>query len=84
MFSLFVVPTIVCQTYEDAVHLHSDLLANYSKTVRPVANQSDPMMVNLTFSLLAILELDEIVGKLSVVGITTMVWKDCTTMWETL
>lgn len=81
--------TLIClisyvsaQTIDDITLLHSTLLSGYSKHVRPVVNQSQPVVVNMTFDLVSIRELDEIVGSLSIVGILWMIWEEPRMKWN--
>ncbi|KAL4225532.1 hypothetical protein ACF0H5_016220 [Mactra antiquata] len=72
------------QSMQDEYKLHLDLLvhSNYSKHIRPYITQSEVTVVNVTFDLISIRELDEIIGKLSVVGILRMVWLDPRLTWD--
>ncbi|KAL4225526.1 hypothetical protein ACF0H5_016214 [Mactra antiquata] len=69
---------------DDVYNLHHDLLtrSNYSKHVRPQLDQSKPTIINVTFDLVSIRELDEILGKLSIVGIIWMIWEDPRLTWN--
>ncbi|KAL4225527.1 hypothetical protein ACF0H5_016215 [Mactra antiquata] len=72
------------QTMDDVYNLYHDLLkvSSYSKHVRPQLDQSKPTIVNITFDLIAIRELDEIMGKFSIAGNIWMVWEDQRLTWN--
>lgn len=72
------------QTMDNVNNLHQDILLNasYSKHIRPAINQSEPTIVNIEFSIVSIRELDEILGKFSIVGILYLVWEDPRLRWN--
>jgi len=53
--------------------LHNLLLRGYSKHVRPVKHDADPVEVRIAFSLVEVLSIDENNGQLSVKAWLTMV-----------
>lgn len=67
---------------ENARQLHTDLLANYSKYVRPVKNQKDPVYVYVSLAVIAIQEFDEVLERFSVAGALFLVWNDQNMVWD--
>lgn len=80
--SLWYVVNVSGQTIDDTTLLHNTLMSGYDKNVRPSLDQSKPVMVNLTFNLVSIKELDEIMGKLSIVGMLVFWWVDPRITWN--
>jgi len=70
------------QTLDEANALMEALLTGYNKDIRPSVNLSRPVLINATFDLVSVRELDEILGKLSVVGILCMSWHDPRMEWN--
>ncbi|XP_048755488.2 neuronal acetylcholine receptor subunit alpha-6-like [Ostrea edulis] len=64
--------------------LYTDLMSGYNKYIRPLTSTSDPMYVNVTFSLLGIKEFDEVNGKFSVNGFFMITWSDSRLAWAPL
>jgi hypothetical protein len=67
---------------DDAAMLHKTLLADYNKHIRPSVDQSKPVIVNVTFELVSVREVDAIMGKISVVGALWLVWEDPRMKWN--
>ena len=82
MLCLLIPKSTTAQSVEAAGRLNTDLLANYSKKIRPVVDQKDIVNVNITFNLVAIQEFDELLGKLSIVGFLQIIWMDHRLMWN--
>jgi len=78
---VWVVP-VVCQTLGDSLTLYKQLLTGYEKGVRPALNQSEPLTVQFEFDLLSIREVDDIIGKLSIIGVVYLRWKDPRLTWN--
>lgn len=72
------------QTIENVNQLHSTVLSGYNKDIRPANDQSQPVSVNISFELISIRELDEIMEKVSIVGILWMFWEDPRISWNPL
>lgn len=70
------------QTIQDATALYDELTKDYNMHIRPVEDQSKPVVVNMTFDLVSIREMDEISGKLSIVGIMWMSWEEPRMRWN--
>ncbi|KAL4225528.1 Cholinergic receptor [Mactra antiquata] len=81
---ILLVSTTHGQSMQDEYNLHLQLLnhSNYSKHIRPYIDKTLPTIVNITFDLVSIRELDEILGKLSIVGILWMRWMDPRLAWN--
>lgn len=77
----FIVPAKP-QSYNDTTMLMTDVLKNYDRRQRPVLNQSEPVVVYVTFMIIAIQDFDEVSEKFSVVGLFAMVWKDDLITWD--
>lgn len=71
-----------CQTSNDSKTLRRDLLDGYDKFVRPIENQTQPVDVNVYFSLIALQEFDEVQEKFSVTGVFVLYWIDEHLKWE--
>ncbi|KAL3843127.1 hypothetical protein ACJMK2_021079 [Sinanodonta woodiana] len=72
------------QTMNDSTRLIQDLLNGYDKMVRPIADQSQPVSLNISMDLVAIQEFDEVLEKFSVVAIIYITWIDPRMMWNPL
>lgn len=74
--------TVVSASWEDAKQLHDNLLDGYSKNIRPVQNQLDAVVVNITFYPIFIHEVDEVSGTFSFTSFINAVWKDEKIKWD--
>lgn len=70
------------QTLDQNIQLMQDKLQNYDRRFRPVLNQSNPIMVNVTFDLIALQDFDEVQEKISVIGVFYMFWYDEKLTWN--
>jgi hypothetical protein len=75
---------IDAQTIDDVSQLHKTVMSGYNKDIRPAIDQSQPVFVNVSFELISIRELDEIMEKISIVGILWMFWEDPRISWDPL
>lgn len=66
---------------EDSRSLRTDLLTNYSKYIRPVANEDDVVRVYLGLAVIAIQEFDEVLERFSVAGAFFLYWTDISMQW---
>lgn len=71
-----------CQTMLDAHNVLNDILKDYDRRVRPAVDQSQPAYVNVSFSLVAIQEFDEVSEKLSIVTVLNLAWYDDRMKWD--
>lgn len=67
---------------EDSRSLRTDLLTNYSKYIRPVANEDDVVRVYLGLAVIAIQEFDEVLERFSVAGAFFLYWTDISMQWD--
>jgi hypothetical protein len=79
IYKLFLITT--AHTGSDVLKLQTDLLANYSKLVRPRLNQSHPVDVDLTFYLSSIIGLPQ-AQMITVAGWFNIVWTDEYLTWD--
>ncbi|KAK3101393.1 hypothetical protein FSP39_003207 [Pinctada imbricata] len=66
----------------DIEKLYNDKLSGYNKHLRPIVDTFKPITIYCTFQLVAIKELDEVNGKLSVVGFFEVMWNDHRITWN--
>ncbi|ESP04727.1 hypothetical protein LOTGIDRAFT_135769 [Lottia gigantea] len=76
LFSCYGLMSVNCVSWETTKSLKEHLLGNYSKDIRPIRNQSDPVIVKCNIQLTDIVDLDEVHQILSVIMIFTLRWKD--------
>ena len=71
-----------CGTYDQAKAVNDELFRNYSNELRPVLDQNNPVVVNLSMIMSAINDFDEVKGviTLSIALVTT--WKDENLVWD--
>ena len=69
-------------TIDDAKALHSSLMADYNKYIRPVRQQHKQVVVNMSMSIVALQEFDEVLEKFSVVGVFFLTWTDENIVWD--
>ena len=63
MFHFQIGSQVGAQTYENTKQLREDLLANYHRDIRPVANQSEKIDINVTMNLYGIVDIDSVKGR---------------------
>ena len=71
-----------CTSIEDSQILLNDKLANYTKQLRPLYNQSKALDVYLSFDLVSIRDFDEREGKFTVTGVLKCYWFDEMFTWN--
>ena len=81
-FCLLFAVSCHCQTMSDTHNLLTNVMKDYNKLVRPAEDQSQPVYINVSFSLVAIQEFDEVSEKLSIVGVLNLVWTDKRMTWD--
>lgn len=66
------------QSYEDVAAIFSDKVKNdsYNIDVRPLKDQSKTIYVGVSFELLAIVDVDEVLQLFNVNGFVTLFWVD--------
>lgn len=84
VFSLLIgLVTVAHATLDDAKELHSELLKEYNKYVRPVRNQTATVNIYVSLAVIAIQEFDEVLERFSVAGAFFLNWIDENMVWET-
>lgn len=71
-----------CQTPDDVNMLLSDLFTNYNPRVRPVQNQMDPVVMDVSLYLFSVNEVDEVNEKLVTTGFLDLKWNDALLQWD--
>ena len=79
-FSLAVLAS--SQLMSDTQNVLTEVMKDYDKRVRPAVDQSQPVFINVSFSLVAVQEFDEVSEKLSIVGVLNLVWYDNRIRWD--
>jgi len=69
-------------TYTDAADVLKDEMANYTKEMRPVLNQSNSVNVKITPWLRSVNYYEEVTGTLSVILVLTEEWTDEKLQWD--
>ncbi|XP_052702649.1 acetylcholine receptor subunit alpha-like isoform X3 [Crassostrea angulata] len=62
--------------------LVDNLLSNYDKRIRPVEDQTLPVILDVSFSLISIIGVDEVNEKLETSGYLTIQWTDSLLRWD--
>ncbi|XP_033739158.1 acetylcholine receptor subunit beta-like [Pecten maximus] len=68
----------------DTQVLHDKLLQTYNKDLGPNFNQSQPILLQLSFNLFTLNEFDDIAGKLVFLGLSNIEWRDDRMVWNPL
>ena len=66
----------------DKKNLYNKLMTDYIKDIPPVTNQSKAVSVNVSFSIIALKDIDEVMGKFSVGGFFSISWYDESMVWN--
>lgn len=72
----------LAQTMDNSIQLYETLMTGYKKSIRPAVEQTKPVSVQFEFDILSIREVDEIVGKLSIIGVVYLRWEDPRLSWN--
>lgn len=70
------------QTLQNAKDLLSDKLEGYNANLRPVANQSEPLMLYVGFELLSLIDVDEATQTVTVNAMVDLRWTDVSMVWN--
>ncbi|OWF41681.1 Neuronal acetylcholine receptor subunit alpha-7 [Mizuhopecten yessoensis] len=81
-FVVVLCKTASAATYRDLQRLETDLMQNYSKTIRPAYDQNNATVIYIDFSLITIREYEEKTNKFSVIGFFRMRWWDDQLRWD--
>ncbi|KAH3844362.1 hypothetical protein DPMN_086620 [Dreissena polymorpha] len=73
---------IQCQTQDQVEALYNNLLNGQNKNMRPAVNHAYPTDVNVSFELFQILDVDEVMGKLTISGLLKMEWYNHRMRWN--
>ncbi|XP_069128589.1 neuronal acetylcholine receptor subunit alpha-6-like [Argopecten irradians] len=68
----------------DQQALHEKLLQTYNGDLGPNFNQSEPVIIHLAFDLITLNEFDDITGKLAILGLLLLEWRDDRMVWDPL
>lgn len=72
----------LAQTMDNSIQLYETLMTGYKKSIRPAVEQTKPISVQFEFDIISIREVDEIVGKLSIIGVVYLRWEDPRLSWN--
>ena len=69
-------------SFADVELLYNNMLQGYNKNIRPLVDTNTGVDVRLSFQLVTIKEMDEVNGKLSVVGFFELQWREHRITWN--
>ncbi|XP_062592340.1 acetylcholine receptor subunit alpha-like [Saccostrea cucullata] len=70
------------QTPQQVKSLITDLFSSYDKRIRPVSDQSLPVILDVSLNLISIIGVDEVNEKLETSGYLTVQWQDSMLTWD--
>lgn len=70
------------QTPMQVKSLVDNLLSNYDKRIRPMEDQTLPVTLDVSFSLISLIGVDEVNEKLETSGYLTIGWIDSLLTWD--
>jgi hypothetical protein len=82
LYMVLIFHSVKSTYYENVSLLHSDLLTNYNKDIRPELDLSSRTKVKVGLYLVTLAKLDEIKGQISIVGFLNLEWTDNKLNWE--
>jgi hypothetical protein len=82
LYMVLIFHSVKSTSYENISLLHSDLLTNYNKDIRPDLDLGSMTMVKVGLCLDTLAKLDEIKGLISIVGFLNLEWTDNKLNWE--
>lgn len=80
-FLCFSINPATSQTSNDLKELVNDLFSSYSLKVRPVVNQQQPLLLDVSFYLSSINEVNEVKEKMVTTGYLDLLWTDELLEW---
>lgn len=80
-FLCFSINPVTSQTSNDLKELVNDLFSSYSLKVRPVVNQQQPLLLDVSFYLSSINEVNEVKEKMVTTGYLDLLWTDELLEW---
>ena len=69
-------------SFDDVKALHTKLMREYMKYIRPVKNQTKQVDVYLSFSVFSLQDLDELLETISVGSVFFLFWRDINMRWN--
>ena len=82
IFLLGITGLIHCNTYSEADMIYNNITKGRNVNIRPVLDQSHPVQVYVSLSLIYIQEFDEVKGKLGLTALVYVHWRDETVSWD--
>ena len=82
IFILGITGLIHCNTYTEAEMIYNNITKGRNVNIRPVLDQSRPVQVYVSLSLIYIQEFDEVKGKLGLTALVYVHWRDETVSWD--
>lgn len=80
-FLCFSINPVTSQTSNDLKELVNDLFSSYSLKVRPVVNQQQPLLLDVSLYLSSINEVNEVKEKMVTTGYLDLLWTDEVLEW---
>lgn len=80
-FLCFSINPVTSQTSNDLKELVNDLFSSYSLKVRPVVNQQQPLLLDVSFYLSSINEVNAVKEKMVTTGYLDLLWTDELLEW---
>ncbi|XP_069125725.1 acetylcholine receptor subunit alpha-like [Argopecten irradians] len=74
--------TVEANTVDTTRLLIQDLFQNYSKDIRPIQDQTKPVIVNINLDLISLNDFDEVEGTISMVVVAYISWNDRNLVWN--
>ncbi|XP_069125726.1 acetylcholine receptor subunit alpha-like [Argopecten irradians] len=74
--------TVEANTVDTTRSLIQDLFQNYSKDIRPIQDQTKPVIVNMNLDLIYLNDFDEVEGTISMVVVVYISWNDQNLVWN--
>ena len=78
----FLFETLECGTFTQTKTVYDDMFQNYTKEIRPVLDQSDPVVTNVSMTLSVINDFDEVRGVIKISAGFFLLWKDANLVWD--
>ncbi|XP_069128588.1 neuronal acetylcholine receptor subunit beta-3-like [Argopecten irradians] len=75
---------VQCTTRDEVQSLNDILLPPYNKDLGPNFNQSEPIVIYISFNLFSLNEFDDKAGKLVFLGYSHIEWQDDRIVWDPL
>lgn len=83
IFLNIVLPGMVWSAqWSDSVELYENLITNHNPTIRPKQKMWRPTVVFMNYTLLSLLEVDEVEGTVGITGYFTISWTDEMIQWQ--